>query len=181
MAQSQNGFCRREEGGSKGLFFCANVNFKRYFFFAKKNTIQNPKQKTLSLLFWILKREKSFEKKEEEEDDASSGDESGRRSGEKENADADSDAADSDDDFGDFRSRATSERQSVLEKGRLFNDFQSKRVSSVFFFFFFFFIVCAKLCVFENDARDDARDNNSEGRKTGERKSAGVVDAESFE
>jgi hypothetical protein len=55
-------------------------------------------------------------------------------------------------------------------------------VSSVFFFFFFFFfIVCAKLCVFENDARDDARDNNSEGRKTGERKSAGVVDAESFE
>jgi hypothetical protein len=44
----------------------------------------------------------------------------------------------------------------------------------------FFFFVCAKLCVFENDARDDARDN-SEGRKTGERKSAGVVDAESFE
>ena len=132
-----------------------------------------------------MKREKSFEKKEEEEDDASSGDESGRRSGEKENdSDADdSDADDSDDDFGDFRSRATSERrQSVLEKGRLFNDFQSKRVSSVFFFFFFFFfIVCAKLCVFESGARDDARDNNSEGRKTGERKSAGVVDAESFE
>ena len=135
-----------------------------------------------------MKREKSFkEKKEEEEDDASSGDESGRRSGEKENdSDADdaddSDADDSDDDFGDFRSRATSERrQSVLEKGRLFNDFQSKRVSSVFFFFFFFFFVCAKLCVFENDVRDDARDNNSEGRKTGERKSAGVVDAESFE
>ena len=138
----------------------------------------NKKRSLFSLL--DLKREKSFEKKEEEEDDASSGDESGRRSGEKENADADSDA-DSDDDFGDFRSRATSERQSVLEKGRLFNDFQSKRVSSVFFFFFFFFIVCAKLCVFENDARDDARDNNSEGRKTGERKSAGVVDAESFE
>ena len=144
----------------------------------------NKKRSLFSLL--DLKREKSFEKKEEEEDDASSGDESGRRSGEKENAaddsdaDADSDAADSDDDFGDFRSRATSERQSVLEKGRLFNDFQSKRVSSVFFFFFFF-IVCAKLCVFENDARDDARDNNSEGRKTGERKSAGVVDAESFE
>ena len=137
----------------------------------------NKKRSLFSLL--DLKREKSFEKKEEEEDDASSGDESGRRSGEKENADADSDAADSDDDFGDFRSRATSERQSVLEKGRLFNDFQSKRVSSVFFFFFF--IVCAKLCVFENDARDDARDNNSEGRKTGERKSAGVVDAESFE
>ncbi len=140
----------------------------------------NKKRSLFSLL--DLKREKSFEKKEEEEDDASSGDESGRRSGEKENAAADSDAADSDDDFGDFRSRATSERQSVLEKGRLFNDFQSKRVSSVFFFFFFFFfIVCAKLCVFENDARDDARDNNSEGRKTGERKSAGVVDAESFE
>ena len=177
MAQSQNGFCRREEGGSKGLFFCANVNFKRYFFFLQKKTpFKNPKQNTLSSLL-DSKREKSFEKKEEEEDDASSGDESGRRSGEKENADDDSDAADSDDDFGDFRSRATSERQSVLEKGRLFNDFQSKRVSSVFFFF----IVCAKLCVFENDARDDARDNNSEGRKTGERKSAGVVDAESFE
>ena len=142
----------------------------------------NKKRSLFSLL--DLKREKSFEKKGEEEDDASSGDESGRRSGEKENADDaaaadDSDADDSDDDFGDFRSRATSERQSVLEKGRLFNDFQSKRVSSVFFFFFF--IVCAKLCVFENDARDDARDNNSEGRKTGERKSAGVVDAESFE
>ena len=158
-----------------------------FFFLQKKTPFKTLNKKTLSLLFWTLKREKSFEKKEEEEDDASSGDESGRRSGEKENADddsdadADSDAADSDDDFGDFRSRATSERQSVLEKGRLFNDFQSKRVSSVFFFFFFFFIVCAKLCVFENDARDDARDNNSEGRKTGERKSAGVVDAESFE
>ena len=163
--------------------------FQALFFFCKKKTpfkTLNKKHSLFSLL--DLKREKSFEKKEEEEDDASSGDESGRRSGEKENADddsdadaaADSDAADSDDDFGDFRSRATSERQSVLEKGRLFNDFQSKRVSSVFFFFFFF-IVCAKLCVFENDARDDARDNNSEGRKTGERKSAGVVDAESFE
>ena len=148
--------------------------FQALFFFAKKKTpfkTLNKKRSLFSLL--DLKREKSFEKKEEEEDDASSGDESGRRSGEKENADADSD---SDADFGDFRSRATSERQSVLEKGRLFNDFQSKRVSSVFFFF-----VCAKLCVFENDARDDARDNNSEGRKTGERKSAGVVDAESFE
>ena len=157
-----------------------------FFFLQKKTPFKTLNKKTLSLLFWTLKREKSFEKKEEEEDDASSGDESGRRSGEKENAaaaadDDDSDADDSDDDFGgDFRSRATSERQSVLEKGRLFNDFQSKRVSSVFFFFFFF-IVCAKLCVFENDARDDARDNNSEGRKTGERKSAGVVDAESFE
>ena len=161
--------------------------FQALFFFLQKKTpfkTLNKKRSLFSLL--DLKREKSFEKKEEEEDDASSGDESGRRSGEKENAaaaadDDDSDADDSDDDFGDFRSRATSERQSVLEKGRLFNDFQSKRVSSVFFFFFFFFIVCAKLCVFENDARDDARDNNSEGRKTGERKSAGVVDAESFE
>ena len=156
--------------------------FQALFFFLQKKTpfkTLNKKHSLFSLL--DLKREKSFEKKEEEEDDASSGDESGRRSGEKENAAAAAAADDSDDDFGgDFRSRATSERQSVLEKGRLFNDFQSKRVSSVFFFFFFF-IVCAKLCVFENDARDDARDNNSEGRKTGERKSAGVVDAESFE
>ena len=156
--------------------FCAKVKFMRY-------TPQNPKQN----ICFSQKRKKR--KKKEEEDDASSGEESGRRSGEKENDD------DSDDvsfffhrrdefffvplakrafcrderDFGDFRC-ATSERR-VLEKGRC-NDFR-KGVSSVFFF------VCAKL-VFENDARDDARDN-SEGRKTGERKSAGVVDAESFE